>query len=129
LIIYLGLGYLLAKRKGFFPGIAITMLVALADSVLSWLVFVPGQGQFPFFTFGVVLQYFLLGLVKAVLAQFVDLSILALVGALVALIRWPRALWRPIRYVPATALWRRPALQITPGTGPDFGMQEAKPGV
>ncbi len=114
LIAYIGLGYLLARRKGFAIGMGISMLVALADNTLTWLVLLPVQGEFELPPFTIIFQHFLPEVIKAFLAQVVDLSIFALCGALVTLVHWPTPFRRPLRFVSVTKARRRPARRITP---------------
>jgi len=119
LITYLGLGYVLAKRKGLLTGVAISVVIGLMDCALGWLVFLPGKGDFEAPPLSVVLQYDLPEFLKALLAQVTILAALALLGAFVAQVRWPRALVRPVRSIPATRAQYRPASQIETGVYED----------
>lgn len=113
LFAYLGLGYLLAMRKGFLIGVAISILIALADSTLGWIVFLPHDADFETAPFRLVLQYDLLELLKALLAQTVNLSLFALLGALITLIPWRPAVQHVVRLVSVTKTRYRPARRIT----------------
>lgn len=108
LITYIGLGYLLAKRKGLLVGMAIGSLIALADNVLGWLVFLPHDGEFEAAPLSFVLDYYSAELLKTLLAQVSVLSVFVVFGALVMLVRWPRVIYPPLRAVPVTKAKRRP---------------------
>jgi hypothetical protein len=89
LLTYAGMGYLLARRKGFPLGICISVLVALADSVLYWLMFLRGRGDFEAPPLWIVLQYVWPNVLRALLLEVSILGFIALTGAMLTLVRWP----------------------------------------
>lgn len=109
LITFIGLGYLIARRRGVIRGMFICMLVALADSQLGDLASITGLAhdlesvpsslrlQFGWFDVWLVS-------LETVLVQVMYLSIFALAGAMITLIPWRRFLPTPVRFVPATKL-------------------------
>jgi hypothetical protein len=117
LITYVCLGYLIAKHKGLIWSIAISMVIALADSALGWLVFLPNDGEFEAPPMRFVAEYYWPELLRALLIQVSILTFFALGGALITRFHWRRS-YRP-RFVPSLKGKYRPARRITPHGRPE----------
>ncbi len=89
IITYISLGYMVVYRKGLLRGIFTNILVALADSTLSWLVLALFMTRIGLS--GVWEDYQLLGseILRVLVIEASILALLGLIGAIVAWIRWP----------------------------------------
>lgn len=114
LITYIGLGYLLVRHMGLFFGMAMCMLIAVTETIISWLVFLPYAGEFEAGPLSAVLQYAPDALLKALFAQIAILSLVGLSGALIARVR-PLRVHRPVRIVSITKVPHRRARHILSG--------------
>jgi|GEM_PF-5592190 len=115
LITYIGLGCVVARRKGLILGIVISMLIALVDSIIGWLVLLPGDGGFESAPLRLFLDYYwpevIPAILRDVLIQVIVLTFFGLLGAMITRYRWPRS-YRP-RLVPSSKRRHRPARRIT----------------
>jgi hypothetical protein len=117
LVTYIGLGYLVTRRKGIVLAIVASLSVALMDAIIGWLVLLFGNGGLPL---EFLLDYWpdvLPELIRDVFIKVMVLTFFGLLGALVTLLRWPRS-YRP-HLVPSNKARHRPARRITPDNRPD----------
>ena len=114
LFTYAGLGYLVAKRTRVISGFLICMLVALIDSTLSWLVFLPDDGDFEAESLLLVLQYEWPVVLRAIVIQVVYLTLFSVGGLIATRTGWRWRSKRSVVYVPAAeSTRRRPAHRVS----------------
>ena len=100
LVTYVSLGYLLVRRKGLRWAFAVSAVIALADSLVGWLVLrlyilrlVPeAMKTDPWLTWAKVWEDFTYGIWAEVLALLMQASILSFfgfLGAMLTQVRWP----------------------------------------
>jgi hypothetical protein len=87
LLTFAGLGSLLAKRRGLLLGIVISLVVALADSVIYWLAFIPGDNEFETPSFLSTIRFGLPDILWALVIEVGILGFIASVGALTTRVR------------------------------------------
>lgn len=116
---YVGLGYLMARHKGLVRAAIIGTMIAVADTVIAWLLMWWGVYQLrsgAVFMREAGLLNLIIADLQPRLAQVTLLGTAALLGALVTLIPWS-AVFRPsVRYVYPGKSRRRPAQHVTPDT-------------
>jgi hypothetical protein len=117
LVSYIGLGYLVTRRKGFVLATVACLSLALMDAIIGWLVLLFGNGGLPL---EFLLNYWpdvLPEIMRDVLIKVIVLTFFGLLGALIARLRWPRS-YSP-HLVPANKERYRPARRITSDNKPD----------
>jgi hypothetical protein len=85
---YFCLGSLVVKHKGFWFGSALSLVVALTDALLDFLVFIPSQQYMAGAQWWKLLQATWLTTVTSMAGQAVVLAFVSLIGGVIGIVYW-----------------------------------------